>query len=169
MAEKSLDQYQQEIRAYIDMEYTQAQIRRALQERYGIEVARSTLSDYIKTLGDRGGGVSSEGRAVYEEDARAALLQGAGEEIIDRLAQVIEGLQQVKREGDERHGAVMDAFQALQVHDTLEQHTRQFEALYDTFKGAVLCKIWLRALLVTGAAWGIGAAAVYGYFWGLPF
>ena len=31
MAEKSLDPYEQEIRAYIQMEYTQAQMRRALQ------------------------------------------------------------------------------------------------------------------------------------------
>ena len=99
----------------------------------------------------------------------AAIMQAAGKEIIDRLAHVIEGLQQVKREGDERYTAMLDAFQGLRVQETLEQHTRQFEALFDTFKGAVLCKIWLRALLVTGAAWGVGAAALYGYFWGLPF
>jgi hypothetical protein len=168
MAEKSLDQYRQEIQAYMDMEYTQAQMRRALQERYGIEVARSTLSDYIKALSDDvGGRASPEGRAIQEEDAKAAIMQAAGGEIIDRLAEVLEGLQLVKREAAERHG--MDADQVRQVHDALEQHTRQFEALYGTFRGAVLCKIWLRALLVTGAAWGVVAAAVYGYFWGLPF
>ena len=157
MAEKSLDQYREEIQAYIDMEYTQAQMRRTLQERYGVEVARSTLSDYIKTLSDdTAGRASPEGRAIPEEDAKAAIMQAAGGEIIDRLAQVLEGLQLIKRESDE-------------VHDALEQHTRHFEALYGTFRGAVLCKIWLRALLLTGAAWGVGAAAVYGYFRGLPF
>jgi hypothetical protein len=156
MAEKSLDQYRQEIQAYIDMEYTQAQMRRALQERYGVDVARSTLSDYIKTLSDEAGSRPlPEGQAM-QEDATAAIMQAAGGEIIDRLAQVIEGIQQMKRDADG-------------VHDALEQHTRQFEALYGTFRGAVLCKIWLRALLVTSAAWGIGAAAVYGYFRGLPF
>jgi hypothetical protein len=168
MADKSLDLYEPEIRAYMQMEYTQAQMRRALQERYGIEVARSTLSDYIKTLSDDPGGrASPEGRAIPEEDAKAAIMQAAGGEIIQRLAEVIEGLQQVKREADTRHGA--DAEQVRQVHDALERHTRHFEALYDTFRGAVLGKIWLRALLVTGAAWGVGAAAVYGYFRGLPF
>ena len=162
MADKSLDPYEQEIRAYIQMEYSQAQMRSALQERFGIVVARSTLSDYIKTLSEEAGGrAPSGGRAVQEEDVKAALMQAAGGEIIDRLAQVIEGLQQLKQE--------MDAFQALQVQDTLEQHTRQFQALYDTFKGAVIGKIWLRALLITGWAWGVVAAAAYAYFWGLPF
>jgi hypothetical protein len=33
----------------------------------------------------------------------------------------------------------------------------------------VLGKIWLRALIITDAAWGVALAGLYWYFWGLPF
>src|SRR4029453_888129 len=122
MAEKSLDQYRQEIQAYMDMEYTQAQMRRALQERYGIEVARSTLSDYIKTLSDDVGGRASPEGLTIQEAAKAAIMQAGGGEIIDRLAQVLEAPQKIKRESEE-------------VHASWKQPPRHFEALYATFKG----------------------------------
>jgi hypothetical protein len=96
-----------------------------------------------------------------EEDATAAIMQAVGEEVLDRLAQVIEGLQILKREGDERHPAVMGMFQALRVQETLEWHTRQFEALFRLLSGTALWKIWLRATLFTGAAWGLGLAGVH--------
>jgi hypothetical protein len=36
-------------------------------------------------------------------------------------------------------------------------------------KGTAFWKIWLRALLFTGVAWGVALAALYAYVRGLPF
>jgi hypothetical protein len=63
----------------------------------------------------------------------------------------------------------MDALQAFTLHDTLDRHSRQFKALFDLLRDTVLWKIWLRALLYTGAGWGVVLAALYAYFRGLPF
>jgi hypothetical protein len=107
--------------------------------------------------------------ASPEDMLEDAVMRGAGEEMLDRVAQIIEGLQQLKREGDERHEAMLGMLQAQHMQDTLEHHSRAFEALHGTFKGAVLGKIWFRALVITGTAWGMLGAALYGYFRGWPF
>src|SRR5687767_9519637 len=136
MAESSLDQYRQEILAYVDMEYTQAQIIRALQERFRVVVKCSTLSDYIKALmGEAGSEAVSTGRDMPQEALVSSVMQGANEEMIDRLVQLIEGVGQLRQEGEARHAAVMDALQALPLHDTLDRHSRQFKALFDLLKG----------------------------------
>jgi hypothetical protein len=70
---------------------------------------------------------------------------------------------------DTRHAAVIDALQALPLHDTLDRHSRQFKALFDLLRGTALWKIWLRALLLTGTAWGVALAALYAYVRGWPF
>jgi hypothetical protein len=101
--------------------------------------------------------------------AVTGVMHGAHGEIIERLVQLIEGVQQARQEGETRHAAVMDALQPLPLHDTLDRHSRQFKALFDLLKGTALWKIWVRALLYTGAGWGLVLAALYGYFWGLSF
>jgi hypothetical protein len=170
MVESSLEQYRREILAYVDMEYTQAQIIRALQERFGVVVKRSTLSDYIKALMDEADSEAvSTGRDRPQEALVSGVMQGANEEIINRLVQLIEGVGQLRQEGEARHAAVMDALQALPLHDTLDRHSREFKALFDLLKGTALWKIWLRALLFTGMTWGVVLAALYGYFRGWPF
>jgi hypothetical protein len=93
-------------------------------------------------------------------------MQGAQGEMIDRLVQLIEGVQQARQEGETRHAAIMDALQAFTLHDALDRHSRQFQALFDLLRGTALWKIWLRALLLTGAAWGVVLAALYGYIRG---
>jgi len=172
-----LDPYRADILMLVQQGLSQVAIMRALKERYGIEVKRSTISDYVKTLGEGEPIMGTNGAmpgmpmmGPHGEDAlRAALMHGAGEEILDRLTQLVEGVQQLKREGDERHAAVMEMVEALGVHETLERHTQAFDALFRTFKGAVLRRIWLRAVLITGTAWGIALAALYVHHWGLPF
>lgn len=167
MAEFELNAYREEILLLKGAGHTQAEVIRALKDRYGVEVKRSTLSDYWKTLppgatATMANGATSSAAVALTEDVRtAAVMHGAREEILDRLAQVIEGLQHLKHEGDARHDAVLHALKAFEVSDTLERHSRAFETLYNTFKGAVLAKIWRRALRVTGLLWGIGVAGWY--------
>jgi hypothetical protein len=159
-----LDEYQDDFATMKARGMKQTEMIRELKERYGVEVKPQTLSDYLKKLpeGERAANAQMQG-ATYvlasQEDVQVqAVMHAAGDEVLDRLAQLIEGVQQLKREADEK---------GLKVQEALERHSRAFEALYGTFKGAVLGKIWLRALVITGGGWGLGSAALY--LWGWPF
>jgi hypothetical protein len=171
-----LDEYQDDFADMKARGMKQTEMIRALKERYGVEVKPQTLSDYLRKLpegetpivSNGHTAVASDGQEIPHDAFMQAMARAAGEEMLNWLVQITEGLQQLKREGDERHQAMMEAGAALRVQETLERHSRQFEALYDTFKGAVLGRIWVRALVITGAAWGVGLA-LFGYFWGLPF
>jgi hypothetical protein len=153
-----------------------AEMIRALEADHGIEVKRSSFYLYCKTLfaeddpqAESGLHTPALSPAMPEDVLVSSVMQGANGEMIDRLVQLIEGVQQGRQEGEARHATVMEALQALALHDTLDRHSRQFKALFDLLRGAALWKIWLRALLFTGAGWGVVLAALYGYFRGLPF
>jgi hypothetical protein len=143
-----------------------ADMIRALEADHGIEVKRSSFYLYCKTLFAQERAANAQD--LPEEVLVDSVMQGAQGEMIDRLAQLIEAVQQVRREGETRHAAVMDALQAFALHDALDRHSRQFQALFDLLRGTALWKIWLRALMYTGAGWSVGLT-VYGYVWGWPF
>jgi hypothetical protein len=176
MAVSQFDPYRKDILLYKGAGMSPAEMIRALEADHGIEVKRSSFYLYCKTLFADEGPQPADGLhtpalspAMPEEALVSGLMHGAQGEMIDRLAQLIEGVQQVRQEGETRHAAVMDALQALPLHDTLDRHSRQFKALFDLLKGTALWKIWLRALFYTGAGWGVVLAALYAYFRGLPF
>jgi LPS O-antigen subunit length determinant protein (WzzB/FepE family) len=170
-----LDAYRDDFQTMKGQGLKQADMIRLLKERYGVEVKAQTLSDYLKKLPEGDTPIISNGFSYEAAGASAvqampqgvlaqAVMQGAWEEMLDRLAQLIEGVQQVKREGDERHEAVMGAVKALrvqEVQEALERHTLTFETLYKTLRSAMLLKIWCRAALITGAAWGVGIGIAY--------
>jgi hypothetical protein len=137
-----------------------------LEADHGIEVKRSSFYLYCKTLFAQERAAPTQD--LPEEVLVDSVMQGAQGEMIDRMAQLIETVQQVQRGGETRHAAVMDALQAFTLHDALDRHSRQFQALFDLLQGTALWKIWLRALMYTGAGWGVGLT-VYGYVWGWPF
>ena len=166
MAVSQFDPYRQDILLYKEAGMSSADMIRALEADHGIEVKRSSFYLYCKAL-------FAQERAARPQDLPEealvdSVMQGAQGEMIDRLAQLIEAVQHLKREGETRHAAVMDALQAFTLHDALDRHSRQFQALFDLLRGTALWKIWLRALLYTGAGWGVGLT-VYGYVWGWPF
>jgi hypothetical protein len=176
MAVSQFDPYRKDILLYKGAGMSPADMIRALEADHGIEVKRSSFYLYCKTLfGDDGpqaeGGLHTPALspAMPEDALVSGVIQGAHGEMIERLVQLIEGVQQGRQEGEARHAAVMEALQALTLHDALDRHTRQFKALFDLLRGAALWKIWLRALLFTGAGWGVVLAVLYGYFRGLPF
>jgi AcrR family transcriptional regulator len=167
MAVSQFDPYRKDILLYKEAGMSAADMIRALEADHGIEVKRSSFYLYCKTL-------FAQERAAPPQDLPEealvdSVMQGAQGEMIDRLAQLIEAVQQVGQEGETRHAAVMDALQAFTLHDALDRHSRQFKALFDLLRGTALWKIWLRALFYTGAGWGVVLAALYAYFWGLSF
>jgi hypothetical protein len=166
MAVSQFDPYRQDILLYKEAGMSAADMIRALEADHGIEVKRSSFYLYCKTLFAQERAAPAQD--LPEEVLVDSVMQGAQGEMIDRLAQLIEAVRQVRQEGETRHAAVMDALQAFTLHDALDRHSRQFQALFDLLRGTALWKIWLRALMYTGAGWGVGLT-VYGYVWGWPF
>jgi hypothetical protein len=176
MAVSQFDPYRKDILLYKGAGMSPAEMIRALEADHGIEVKRSSFYRYCKTLFADEGPQAANGLhtpalspAMPEDALVSSVMQGANGEMIDRLVQLIEEVQQGRQEGETRHAAVMEVLQVLPLHDTLDRHSRQFKALFDLLKGVALWKIWLRALLFTGVTWGVVLAALYGYFRGLPF
>jgi len=155
-----LDPYREILEAWKVEGVSQADMRRRLKEHYGEEVKPQTLSDYMKKLdapgqGDGNGAALAPAVLPRQADMEIALLGASMVEVVNRLAQVIEGLQQVKREGEARHTEIVATLKGLRFQDVIDRHTLPFQALYKQFKGEVMLRIWLKALVVSGASWGV--------------
>lgn len=186
------EDYKQDIlKLYMEENYTQAQIIRYFQEHYGVELKRSTLSDFLKDQPKPGRGereeegalarvlASTEARAEVQtaghETALAHVAKATAEEVIDRLAQLIEGVQQLKREGDSHYGELHGKIDGLrkQLRGEVPRSTlrriwgRTIAAWFLVF---ALFFIWQPTLIPTSALWvrGQGNAlwsTVSGWLW----
>ena len=186
------EEYKQEIlKLYLEEDYNQAQIIRYFQERYGVELKRSTLSDFLKDQPKPGRGEGEEdgalARVLASTEARAevrtaepnAMLahvaKATAEEVIDRLAHLIEGVQQLKREGDSHYGELGGKIDGLrkQLRGEVPRSTlhriwgRTIAAWFLVF---ALCFVWQPTLVPSTALWvrGQGNAlwsTVSGWLW----
>ena len=162
-----LDAYRDDILALRSEGMAQAEIIRTLKDRYGIEAKRSTLSDYLKSLPlDPTPATGSTSSALPtltlpEEDYATALMQSALAEILDRLAQLVADSAALRRDGDERHESLTATLEGLRLRDALERHAHACETLYEDLRATAMTRIWLRASLLTGAAWGVLVGAVW--------
>ena len=90
-------------------------------------------------------GARADGQLSEQSKALADFYKATADELIDKLAQVIEGLQQVKREGDTRHEALSGKI------DTLGRRLRGEVPRF------VLRRIWVRSFV----AWGMLVVGVF--------
>jgi hypothetical protein len=147
------DYHEEILKLYTEEDHSQAQIIRYFQEQYGVELKRSTLSDYLK-------GQSKPARAELlqeDEPERVPPLVGAraevqgsedmmlarfakatADEVIDKLGQLIEGVQQIKMEADTYHKALSGKI------DTLDKRLR------GEVPRSTLRRIWRRSLGTCG-------------------
>jgi hypothetical protein len=109
------------LRLYDEEEYSQAKIIRHFQEKYG-ELKRSTLSDFLKSQSRNGTAevLGSEaqpgalapampeaGTEVSEQfTVLADFYKANADELIEKQAMVMEGLQQLHQDGSSRHEAL---------------------------------------------------------------
>jgi len=141
--------------------YSQAEIIRHVREEYGREIKRSTLSDFLKSQPKPGRAAfdedeeleralpplagRTEGQAAEPSTALATFYKATADEMIDKLVQVVEGLQQVKQEGDTHYKALSGKI------DTLGKRLR------GEVPRSTLRRIWVR----TFVAWGLLFVAVF--------
>lgn len=148
------------LRLYDEEGYSQAKIIRHFQEQYG-ELKRSTLSDFLKSQSRNGTAeilrpeaepgalaptMPQAGGEVSEQfTALADFYKANADELIEKLAMVMEGLQQVKREGDSRH-------------DTLD---RKLDTVLSQLRGVVPSSV-LRRIFGRGVLTGMLGVGVPG-------
>jgi hypothetical protein len=148
------EEHKQEIlKLYMEEDYTQAQIIRYFQEKYNAELKRSTLSDFLKGLPKLGrvereeeGALDrvlastearAEGQTAGHDTRLAQVAKATADEVIDRLAQLVEGVQQLKREADSHYGELGGKIDGLR------------KQLRGEVPRSTLRRIWVR----TVAAW----------------
>jgi hypothetical protein len=186
------EEYKQEIlKLYMEEDYTQAQIIRHFQEHYNAELKRSTLSDFLKgqpkpgrVEGDEAEaservlapvGVRAEVQAAGDDTRLAQVAKATAEEVIDRMVQLIEGVQQLKREGDSHYEALDGKVEALRKQLRGEVPRSTLHRIWGRTIAAwllvfTLFFVWQPTLVPTTALWvrGQGAAlwsTVSGWLW----
>lgn len=117
------------MRLYDEEDYSQAKIIRHFQEKYGDELKRSTLSDFLKAQSKNGAAALSgsgaetgalapsmpeAGAEISEQfTALADFYKANADELIEKLAMVMEGLQQLHQDGKSRHEAMNHKLDAV--------------------------------------------------------
>jgi hypothetical protein len=158
-----------EILELVNKGESQAQIIRRFRQQ-GINIARSTLSDFVRKQQevDIATTVQDDEETAERFEAGLHFQRSTADELIDRQADVIEGIQQLKQEGDERHSALLkalvnirvDAPDSAEVRRMLDAAITRLDSLASRTTGAALRWVWLKALGITGVCWGVMLAAV---------
>jgi len=129
MAIRPEDHKDEILRLYEEEDYSQAKIIRHFQETYGAELKRSTLSDFLKSQSRNGAvevlGSDAEpgalapampemGAEISEQfTALADFYKANADELIEKFAMVMEGLQQLHEDGNSRHEALSSKLDAV--------------------------------------------------------
>lgn len=132
MAERWLDKYRDEVfRLYQDQRMTQADIRRHLDEHYNIQVPKTTLSNYLRSLpagrqlpAPGTPRVSPEEERFLEQYEVFEVLRQGQERLIDLLTQV-----------HARMGVLEDA--AAERGATLQQRLQAFEQVLQEYRSVL--------------------------------
>ncbi len=148
MAERYLDRYRDEIIQLHRQRKSQAQIRRYLEDKYDLDIGKTTLSDFMKTLRD-GQQISAqdEPRVTPEEEHFLEQyevyqsLQQSSKEILDATARMLARMKNLDDAMRERTEGLLQAMQS--VLDAVQQRPPQQNAP------------WQRGLLVGGAFWAV--------------
>jgi hypothetical protein len=148
MAERYLDRYRDEIIQLHGQRKTQAQIRRYLENKYDVEIGKTTLTDYMKDL--RGGEhiaprddprVTPEEEHFLEQYEVYQSLQQSSKEILDATARMLARMKSLDDAMRERTEGLLQAMQS--VLDAVQQRPAQQNAP------------WQGALLIGGAFWAV--------------
>ena len=133
-------------------------------------IHRSTLSDFVRQRqeADIATAVQDDEETAERYEAGLRFQRSTADEMIDRQADVSEGIQQLKQEGDEHHSAVMEALgnihvdapDSAEIRRMLDAAITRLDALASRTTGAALRWVWLKALGITGVCWGVMLAAV---------
>jgi hypothetical protein len=119
MAERYLERYRDEIIRLHRQRYTQARIRRHLEETYTIDVPKTTLSNYMQELRSEGAiGTAQEPRVSPEEEQFLSQyevfqkLEQSSEKVLDAVAQIMARLAVLEESSRDREEAMLAALRS---------------------------------------------------------
>ena len=169
MAGSRLNEFKGDILEALHQGQSQAQIIKRFRQQ-GITIARSTLSDFVRQQqeADIEITVQDDEETAERYEAGLRFQRSTADEIIDKQTEVIEGMQQLKQEGDERHSVLIEAVRNIhvdapdsaEIRRMLEAAITRLDVLASRTTGAALRWVWLKALGITGLGWGLTLAAV---------
>ena len=143
-----LDRYRDEIIDLHARRYTQARIRRYLEDKYDIEIGKTTVSDFFKELRESeqissrdDPHVTPEEEHFLEQYEVYQSLQQSSKEILDATARMLARMKNLDDAMRERTEGLLQAMQS--VLDAVQQRPPQQNAP------------WQGALLVGGAFWAV--------------
>jgi hypothetical protein len=171
-----LDSHRDEILGLLEEGMSQAEVIRHFEGR-GIKVSRSTLSDFVRQQqeGDMATAVMEDEGLSERMAAALSFQRSTADELIDKMIDLAEAVQQLKTEGDEHHKAVLAAIGKIEmpsassaedIRALLETATARLDRLAARTGEAGLRWVWLKALSITGLAWGVMLA---GWLYGTGF
>lgn len=121
MAERYLDRYRDEIVQLHRQRYTQARIRRHLEDTYSIDVPKTTLSNFMQELRSSGLiGTAQEPRVTPEEEQFLAQyevfqkLEQSSRQVLDAAAQILARMVVLEDAARERHEAILAVLSRLE-------------------------------------------------------
>lgn len=122
MAERYLDRYRDEIIQLHRQRYTQARIRRHLEDTYNIDVPKTTLSNFMQELRSAGLiSTAAEPRVTPEEEQFLAQhevfqkLEQSSAQVLDATAQILARMVVLEESARERHDAMLAALRRLEA------------------------------------------------------
>ncbi len=181
MAGSRLEAQRRDILHLVEEGYSQTEIIKHFKER-GITIPRSTLSDFLRQQGEADIATATlpmnghtlpaasqdTGQAVALE-AMMRFQRSIADVHIDKMVEVIEALQTLKTEGDERHTALLAATGNLrmtpppsgEVKQALDAAILRLDRLAARTAGAGLRWVWFKASLLMGITCAIGFPLVW--------
>jgi broad specificity phosphatase PhoE len=169
-----IEQYEVEISDMLHRGMSQAEIVREFKSR-GVNLPASSLSDFARGM-QSADAITAESDDIGPWfDAVMHLQRATTEELIGRMADITEGLQQLKREGDERFEAakaLIDKPSAKHDGDAgvlsarVEEAIQRIDALASRTAGAGLRWVWVKAFLWASGVWALALLGVMAYLSG---
>jgi hypothetical protein len=171
-----IERYETEILDMLHRDTQQADILREFKSR-GVDIPSSSLSDFAKRVKSTEVITAKNGGIAPWFDAMMHLQRATTEELTGRMAAIIEGLQQLKQEGDERFEAVKafidkppakhDAGDVGVLSARMEEAIQRIDALASRTAGAGLRWVWLKAFLWASGLWALALLGVVAYLGGV--
>jgi hypothetical protein len=160
-----LDQYYaSDIRPMQEEGASQVRIRETLKEKYGVEVPRSTLSDFLKSLEDGTGRMPFYAAGEGADDGRiedmVARYEALTQELCSHMARLIADGQEAERTGEARHGVLVALLGNLRAGRS-GPDAGALEALTARMEAASGFHTWVKASLYTGPVWGVVCGLVF--------
>jgi hypothetical protein len=165
----AIERHAAEILDMLKRGMSQAQVIRAFRDQ-GVNIPQASLSHFVKWGHTADAVTEEDGQTGAWLDVAMQFQKATAAELVGRMADVIEALQQLKREGDERFSAIKAVLDKPPAKDDagvlsarVEEAIGRIDALASRTAGAGLRWVWLKAFLWASGLWAVALLGVMVY------